>query len=116
MKTTDVNSTSEIIAAVNPQALGHYKQMRAALGNAETLDETTYETIIAVQFALLGKEVQFKIHAIRLFSLGLSKEHVQAVVLAGAGLTIIMCEAARALTWADEAYEEFQAKNWRPAG
>lgn len=109
MKTTYAKSSSEILAAGNPLAHEHYKRMREALGSADALDQKTYETVIAVQFAMLGKEVQFKIHAIRLFALGLSKEYVQAVVLAGLGLTVIMCEAARALTWTDEAYDEFLA-------
>ncbi|TPQ26633.1 hypothetical protein [Cupriavidus pinatubonensis] len=109
MKATEVRSTSEIIAAANPPAFGHFKLMREAFGNDKALDERTYETVIAVQFALLGKEVQFKIHAMKLFSLGFSREYVRALVLAGAGATVIMCEAARAVTWTDEAHDEFQA-------
>ena len=113
MKTTDARSTSQIIAAANPQAFAHYKPMREAFGNADSLDRKTYETVIAVQFALLGKEVQFKVHAMRLFALGLSRQDVQALVLAGAGLTVIMCEAAQAATWAEEAYDEYQAASGR---
>lgn len=111
MKATDVRSSSEIIAVENAEAHGHYKRMRDALGSAGELDQKTYETVIAVQFALLGKEVQFKIHAIRLFSLGLPKEYLRAVVLVGLGLTVIMCDAARALSWTDEAYDEFLANS-----
>ncbi|MDW3682776.1 hypothetical protein RA280_13685 [Cupriavidus sp. CV2] len=110
MKTTEATSSSELLAAANPQAHEHFKMMRAALSNAEALERKTYETVIAVQFALLGKETQFKIHAIQLFSLGMSREYVRAVVLAGVGVTTILCEAARVLTWADEAYDEFQAR------
>ncbi|WP_066732910.1 hypothetical protein [Cupriavidus sp. D384] len=113
MNTTDAKSSSEIMAAGNPRAHEYYKHMREELAKAEGLDKKTYETVIAVQFALLGKEVQFKIHAIRLFALGLPKEYLQSVVLVGLGLTVIMCDAARALTWTEEAYDEFLANKPR---
>ncbi|TPQ40946.1 hypothetical protein C2U69_08885 [Cupriavidus pinatubonensis] len=98
-----------MVASGNPQAYEYYKRMREEFATAEEVDKKTYETIVVVQFAMLGKEVQFKIHAIRLFSLGCSKEYLQALLLVGLGLTVIMCDAARALKWTDEAYEEFLA-------
>lgn len=109
MKTTEARRSSEMFSAANPRAFERFKQMRDALSASDSLDTRTYETVIAMQFAMLGKEIQFKLHAIQLFSLGVSPEHIRAMVLAGVGLTMVLCDATRILMWVDEAYDEFEA-------
>lgn len=95
------------VAEVNAPAVDRYKEMREAFLSAEGVDRMLCEIVITSQLALLGYERPFKIHATRLFSLNISKERIEQVILAGVGVTLIMAEAARALDWLDEAHAEF---------
>jgi hypothetical protein len=106
MKTTDSPSTSTRLAAVNPEALAHYQQMRSMVMPAPGVDAATCETVLVMQLAVLGAEVPFKVHAMRAMALAVSKEQLQHLVLAGLGITLIASQAGRALSWLDEAYEE----------
>ncbi len=87
-----------------------YKEMRAALMDAGAIDRTTCEIVVTSQLALLGYEVPFKFHAIKLFELKVSKEQLQQVILAGVGVTFLVVQASRVLDWIDEAHSMFVAK------
>ncbi|UUZ77252.1 hypothetical protein LP414_08140 [Polaromonas sp. P1(28)-13] len=83
--TTSRRASTTIVAGVNPTAVDRYKEMRNALMNAPGIDRTMCEVVITCQLALLGHEVPFKIHALRLRELNISKEQLQQVILAGVG-------------------------------
>ena len=108
MRTTDSPATSARLAAVNRDAMAHYQQMRAMVMPAPGVDAATCETMLVMQLAVLGIEIPFKVHAMRAMALAVSKEHLQHLVLAGLGATLIAPQAGCALAWLDEAYEESQ--------
>ena len=110
MKPIDRKSSTTRIAEISPAAIGHYKDMRAVLTNAPGVDPTSCEIVLACQLAMLGYEVPFKIHASRALALGVSKERMQGLILAGVGLTMLVYQAARALEWLDEACAESNAE------
>jgi alkylhydroperoxidase/carboxymuconolactone decarboxylase family protein YurZ len=91
------------LADVNPAAIEHYKQMRATLTTAPDVDPAICETVFAMQLALLGHEVPFKIHAARALAAGVTKRRLQSLIMAGVGVTTLAFEAARALEWLDQA-------------
>lgn len=102
-----VKPSTARVAEINPQAVELYKEMRAALMNGGGVDKTTLEIVITSQLALLGHEIPFKFHAIRLFEANVSKEQLQQVILAGLGVTFVIPQMARALDWIDEVYEQY---------
>lgn len=106
MKTTDTPPASARLAAVNPEAMARYKQMRAMVMPAPGVDAASCETVLAMQLAVLGLEVPFKVHAMRAMALDVRKEQLQGLVLAGLGVTLVGAQAGRALAWLDEADEE----------
>lgn len=106
MKTTDRKPSSEHLAEANAEAMGHYKQMRARLMPAANVDEATCEIVLAMQLAVLGHEVPFKIHALRALALGAPIDRLRGLLLVGLGVTLVACETARALSWLDEACAE----------
>ena len=114
MRTTDVPSASTRLAAVNPEAMARYQQMRAMVMPAPGVDAAICETVLAMQLAVLGAEVPFKVHAMRAMALAVSKQQLRNLVLAGLGVTLIASQAGRALAWLDEAYEESRQAD--PAG
>lgn len=96
------------VAEVNPAAVARYKEMRGALMALEDADERRWcEVMITSQLALLGHEGPFKLHAIRLFEMNVSKEQLQRVILAGVGVTFVLPQAAQALDWIEEAHLSF---------
>lgn len=98
--------STSIVAGINSSAIAHYREMRHAFLNAPGIDRTMCEVVITAQLALLGHEIPFKIHALRLKELNVSKEQLQHVLLAGVGVTCVVCEAARAIEWLDQAYQQ----------
>ncbi|UVH60548.1 hypothetical protein NWF24_14375 [Variovorax paradoxus] len=108
MKTTDIPSTSARLAAVSPEAMAHYQQMRAKVMPAPGVDAVTCEIVFVMQLAVLGVEIPFKVHAMRAMALGAGKTQLQRLVLAGLGVTLIASQAGRAVAWLDEAHEESQ--------
>jgi alkylhydroperoxidase/carboxymuconolactone decarboxylase family protein YurZ len=99
------------VAEVNAQAVDRYKEMRKAfMGHAE-LDQRTCEIVHACQLAALGLEASFKMHAIRLFDIGISKDALQALILSGVGVTLVVGQAATTLDWIDVAHAHFQASH-----
>lgn len=110
MKTTARKSSTTRIADIRPAAIDRYKEMRAVLMSAPGVDPATCEIVLASQLALLGHEAPFKIHASRAMALGVSKERMQGLILAGVGVTTLVYQAARALEWLDEASELNEAK------
>ncbi|MFZ4286365.1 hypothetical protein [Variovorax sp. HJSM1_2] len=98
------------VAEVNQAAVTRYKEMRSALLPSEDGDERRWcEIVITSQLALLGHEVPFKLHAIRLFELKVSKEQLERVILWGVGVTFLLPQAAQVLDWIDEAHRSFVA-------
>jgi alkylhydroperoxidase/carboxymuconolactone decarboxylase family protein YurZ len=63
--------------------------------------------VITSQLALLGQENAFKMHAIRLFELGVSRERLQQVILCGLGVTFVIPQIASTLDWIDDAHKRF---------
>jgi hypothetical protein len=99
------------VAEVNPAAVSHYKEMRGALLQFEDDDERRWcEIVVTSQLALLGHEGPFKIHAIRLFEMKVTKEQLERVILAGIGVTFVLPQAAQALDWIEEAHCSFSAR------
>jgi hypothetical protein len=108
MRTTDSQPTSTRLAAVNPDAMAHYQQMRALVMPAPGVEPACCETALVMQLAVLGLEIPFKVHAMRAMALTVSKERLQGLLLAGLGVTLIAAQTGRALEWLDEAHEEFR--------
>jgi hypothetical protein len=98
------------VAEVNALAVARYKDMRAALMDAVGADRTLCEIVVTSQLALLGHEVAFKLHAVRLFELKVSKEQLEQVILAGLGVTFVIPQAAQALDWVEQAHQQYQKK------
>lgn len=101
------------IAEVNATAMERYKEMRAALLDAPGADRALGEIVVTTQLALLGHEVAFKLHAIRLFEAQVSRERLESAVLAGLGVTFVVPQAARALDWIEQAHEQYTAGSSR---
>jgi alkylhydroperoxidase/carboxymuconolactone decarboxylase family protein YurZ len=97
------------VAQANANAVDKYKHMRAALLDLPDSERLLCDIVITAQLALLACETPFKIHAIRLFEQGVSKERLQHVVLSGLGVTLLMPQVATALDWIDEAHERHAA-------
>lgn len=85
-----------------------YKEMRARVMPATGADTATCEIVLAMQLAMRGHEVPFKIHAMRAMAQGVPLVQLEALLMAGVGVSLIVCEAARALDWLREAHAEFQ--------
>jgi hypothetical protein len=96
------------VAEINARAVALYKDMRAALLDGPDVDRKLCEIVVTSQLALLGHEVAFKLHAMRLFESNVSKGQLQEVILAGLGVTFVIPQAAKALDWIDEAYLQHQ--------
>ncbi|MDR6858776.1 carboxymuconolactone decarboxylase family protein [Variovorax guangxiensis] len=92
------------VAEVNAPAVARYKEMRDLLIEQPGLDRSLCEILVTTQLALLGQEVAFKLHAQRLFDLGVSKEQLERLVLVGLGVTFVIPQAAKALNWIAEAH------------
>jgi len=104
------------VAEVNGPAVAAYKQMRATLLDMPAADRTLCEIVVTSQLALLGHEVPFKLHAIRLFELQVSRERLEQVILAGLGVTFVIPQAAQVLDWiADAHMQHTQAQPPAPA-
>jgi len=97
------------VAEVNVAAVARYKEMRAVVMDVPEHEKKLFEIIITSQLALLGHEVPFKLHAARLFELGVEKEQLQQVILAGLGVTFVIPQIAVALDWIDAAHANFLA-------
>jgi hypothetical protein len=99
------------VAEANAAAVAQYKEMRAALMDVPGIDRTLCEIVVTSQLALLGHEVPFKIHAMRLFELKVSKEQLEQVILAGLGVTFVIPQAALALDWIEDAHRQYRDKS-----
>jgi hypothetical protein len=63
---------------------------------------------VTSQLALLGHEVPFKFHAMRLFELEVSREQLEQIILAGLGVTFVIPQAAQAMQWIEQADAEYR--------
>ena len=106
MKSIDRKPSSQRLGEANAEAMAHYKQMRARLMPAASVDEATCEIVLAMQLAVRGHEIPFKVHALRAMALGIARDQLQGLLMAGLGVSLVACETARALTWLDEACAE----------
>jgi hypothetical protein len=97
------------VAEANAPAVLRYKEMRNEILNQPGLDPKLCETLITTQLGLLGHEVAFKLHAQRLFDLGVSREELERLLLVGLGVTFVIPHAAKVLNWAAEAFELHEA-------
>ena len=98
------------VAEVNAAAVTHYKAMRQAVLNVSDDDRTLCEIVITSQLALLGHEGPFKIHAMRLFELGVTRQRLEQIILAGLGVTFVIPQAASVLDWIEQAHAARAAK------
>ena len=96
------------VAEVNAPAVERYKEMRDLLRERPGLDPMLCEILITTQLALLGHETAFKMHALRLFDLKVTKERLEDLVLVGLGVTFVIPHAARVLDWVAEAHEVYK--------
>jgi hypothetical protein len=97
MLTTEQKPSTAFLASSNPEAMARYKEMRALVMPAPGVDPATCEIALAMQLAVRGHEVPFKVHSMRAMALGVSLAQMEALLMAGLGVTLIVCEAARAL-------------------
>lgn len=97
------------VAEANQAAVDHYKMMRSAVVNGSLLDKELCDLVVTSQLALLGHEVPFKIHAIKLFEMKVSREKLEQVILAGLGVTFLIPDVARTLDWISDAHNEYMA-------
>jgi hypothetical protein len=109
VQTTDRKPSTARLAEVNPEAMACYKQMRARVMPAPGTDAAMCEIMLAMQLALRGHELPFKIHAMRAMTQGVSLARLEGLLMAGVGVSLIVFEAARALEWLHEAHAEFAA-------
>jgi hypothetical protein len=107
MNTTDSKPSTARLAEVNPQAIALYKQMRTLVMPAPEVDAALSETVLAMQLAVRGFEMPFKIHAMRAMARSMPLKHLENLLLSGVGVSLLASEAARALDWLREAHEEF---------
>lgn len=77
--------------------------MRAAVSASTSIDRHLLEAVLTTQFAVLGHEFPFKIHARRAMEQGMTKDALCAVLMAGLGVTLVASEVGRSLAWLDEA-------------
>ncbi|PMS38596.1 hypothetical protein B0G57_102188 [Trinickia symbiotica] len=80
----------------------HYERMRVAVSASTAVDGGLREVVLTMQFAVLGHEFPFKIHARRAMAQGLTKDALRALLMAGLGVTLVASEVGRALSWLDE--------------
>jgi hypothetical protein len=106
MLTNERKPSSAVLAAANAQAMAHYRDMRVALMPAPGVDTATCEIVLAMQLALRGHEVPFKVHAMRAMAQGVSPAQLEGLLMAGIGVTLVAFETARALEWLREAQAE----------
>ncbi|TPQ26626.1 hypothetical protein [Cupriavidus pinatubonensis] len=104
------------VGEVNAPAVARYKEMRAELMQAPSDERELYEIVVTSQLALLGQETAFKLHAIRLFEMKISKERLQQVILAGLGVTFVIPQAAQVLEWIAQAYDQYSRTNEERTG
>jgi hypothetical protein len=97
------------VAEVNDAAVARYKEMRAALLDAHSVDRTECEIVITTQLGLLGHEGPFKLHAMRLFDQAVSRERLEQAIMAGLGVTLVIPQIAQILDWIAEADEQHRA-------
>ncbi|HIE4194940.1 MULTISPECIES: carboxymuconolactone decarboxylase family protein [Burkholderia] len=106
MNTFDRKPSSQRLVEANPDAMSHYRKMRGQLFPPENVDEATCEIMLAMQLAVLGREIPFKVHALRALSRGVTKVQLEGLLLCGMGVSLVAFEAAQALIWLDEACAE----------
>ena len=111
MNTTDVMSSTTRLSEVNPQAIARYKEMRSLVMPAPEVEAAVCETVLAMQLAVRGYEVPFKIHAMRALAHSMSLKQLESLLLAGVGVSLLASEAARALGWLREALEELMLQD-----
>lgn len=80
----------------------HYDRMRATILASPALDARVREIVLVAQFAVLGHEDPFKIHARRALDHGATKDTLRAALMIGFGATLIACEVARSIGWLDD--------------
>ncbi|MBN3729545.1 hypothetical protein [Burkholderia sp. Tr-20390] len=106
MKTCDRKPSSQRLVEANPEAMSHYRKMRDQLFPPADVDEKTCEIMLAMQLAVLGREIPFKVHALRALSHGVTQAQLEGLLLCGMGVSLVAFEAAQALIWLDEACAE----------
>ncbi|MGF6873002.1 carboxymuconolactone decarboxylase family protein [Paraburkholderia sp. MM5477-R1] len=95
--------SSQRLADANPEAMQHYERMRVAVSASTFVEGSLREIVLTTQFAVLGHEFPFKIHARRAMEQGVTKDALRAIIMVGLGITLVACDVARALSWLDEA-------------
>jgi alkylhydroperoxidase/carboxymuconolactone decarboxylase family protein YurZ len=103
MKANDRIPSSRRLADANPEAMAHYDRMRAEVSASDRVDDATREIVLVAQFAVLGHEIPFKIHALRALTNGVTEAELRSMLMVGLGVTLVAFETARALAWLDEA-------------
>ncbi|MBU9356124.1 carboxymuconolactone decarboxylase family protein [Burkholderia multivorans] len=103
MKTNPRTPSSQRLTDANPEAMQHYNRMRVAISTSTTFDGRLSEVVLTAQFAVLGHEFPFKIHARRAMEQGMTVDALRALLMAGLGVTLVASEVGRALAWLDEA-------------
>ena len=106
LNTRDAKPSTARLAEVNPQAIARCKEMRAMVMPAPGVDAAICETVLAMQLAVRGHEVPFKVHVMRALEQSVPLAHLEGLILAGVGVSLLAGEAARALDWLAQAQRE----------
>lgn len=83
--------------------------MRAAVMSTGMISAELKEIVLTAQFAVLGYEHPFKIHARRAVDLGVTRESLRAILMIGLGATSVASQVASTLSWLDEALSQSPA-------
>jgi len=107
--TRDIKPSTARVAETNPAVVERYKDMRGVVMALPEADKTIAEILITCELALLGHEVPFRFHALRLFQMGVSRERLEGFILACLGVTMVLPDVARTLDWIAVAHADHLA-------
>lgn len=105
VKTSVSKPSSVVLTEVNARAMASYKEMRAQVVPSSGADAARCETVLAMQLAVRGYEVPFKVHAMRAMGHGVALTQLESLLMAGVGVSLLAFEAARAVEWARQAHD-----------
>ncbi len=93
----------EILRDAAPAVADGFEAMRGAIMKSGPLDMKTAELVIIGACVTAGLETGTKLHAVKLFKMGVPKEAIQQAVLLTFSVTAILWNVSQALLWIDEA-------------
>jgi alkylhydroperoxidase/carboxymuconolactone decarboxylase family protein YurZ len=93
---------SQYLAQESPDAASRWRELRGAIRDSGSLDESICELLLVTGFAFAGYEDSFKEHARRAVAAGIPPESVRYSIVTTLGVLMSMFQIARALQWLDD--------------